>query len=115
MAFANYMFTGTSSAILTITGITNADENIEKLNNAKDSFSTENIQLKKVKKGSLVLFLMIKNRLFEDAKMMEKELDQFVKRLFLTADLHCGKNHYCAMFLELEEGKLLIHNTTYNI
>lgn len=104
------IFPGTSPAILTITGITNADENIDKLNNAKDSFSTENIQLIKVKKGSLVLFLMIRNRLFEDAKMMERELDQFVKYLFLTADLHCGQNPYCAMFLELEEGKLMIHN-----
>lgn len=88
-----------------MSGIENAAKKVKQLNDQKDNFKTDNIELKKAYNGSLVLLLMINNRLFKDDDMMERELERFVKNLFVTADLQCIQNHQCNIVLELEDGK----------
>lgn len=88
-----------------MSGIENAAEKAKQLNDQKDNFKTDYIEMKKATEGSLVLFLMIDNRLFKDDNMMKRELERFVKTLFVTADLQCIQNHRCNIVLELEDGK----------
>ncbi|CAG2224157.1 unnamed protein product [Mytilus edulis] len=40
-----------------------------------------------------------------DDDMMERELERFVKNLFVTADLQCIQNHQCNIVLELEDAE----------
>ncbi|VDI21385.1 Hypothetical predicted protein [Mytilus galloprovincialis] len=104
---AEELFEETSSAKITVSGIENAAKKAKQMNAQKDNFKTDYIEMKKATNGSLVLFLLINNRLFED-DMMESELERFVKTLFVTADLQCIQNHQCNIVLELEDGKLMI-------
>lgn len=88
-----------------MSNIENAQKKAERINDQKDHLSTSNIEVTKATNGSLVLLLLMKNKLFKNDQIMEREVDHFVKCLFKTVDLKCCKNHQCTIILEIEDGK----------
>ncbi|XP_052066310.1 mannosyl-oligosaccharide glucosidase-like [Mytilus californianus] len=95
-------FEGTSSAELRIPGLENSYEKAELIYERKDDINTDKISIKRATDGSLLLFLAIKNSLFQSDKSMETELKSFIDQLFNIADLRCTLYSQCNVALDME-------------
>lgn len=95
------LVSGTSTAELRIPGIENSHEKAELVYSRKDDIDTDKISIKRAKDGSLLLFLVIKNSLFQSDKSMEAELKCFIDQLFDTADLRSTLYSQCNVALDM--------------
>lgn len=106
MTSSHYIL-GKIKSTITFTGIENAQEKADLLNSRGTDLSTESVEFKYAEKGSLVLYVEIGIALLQDGRLLNREMESFIQRVFAVADLQCFSQKHCDVFFSILEGMLL--------